>query len=485
MTNRILVVDDEPAICWSLSEFFRDLGASVETSPSAEEGLARAALQPTDAVLLDVRLPGRSGLECIERFRQSPGRPTVIIMTAFGTLDVAVRAVQGGAFDYLLKPFDLDQAGRAVERALASRRSDAAPPSTFGSARDSADPDALVGSSPVMQEVFRRIALAAASEVPVLISGPSGSGKEPTARALHRHSGRSKGPFVPVCLPALSPTVIESELFGHVRGAFTGAAEDRAGFFERAGGGTLFLDEIGDMPADLQAKLLRVLETREVQPVGDGRPRRINVRIIAATNRNLPERIRAGHFREDLYYRLSVFPIALPTLAERIDDIPELARHFLRLTGRADGETAFTAETVAALRARSWPGNVRELRNAIEHAAVLARGGPIQPEHLPGETPATTFGESGGSIESDLTRAIDRWLRSRFSEARVSGESNGEFASEIDPGEGLHAEFLGAAEPTLLKRVLDHCDGNRTRAAERLGLNRATLRDKLRRFGLE
>jgi two-component system nitrogen regulation response regulator GlnG len=275
---------------------------------------------------------------------------------------------------------------------------------------------------------------------------------------------------VPVCLPALSPSLVEAELFGHVRGAFTGASNDRKGIFELAQGGTVLLDEIGDAPPSLQVKLLRAIENREVAPVGDARARPIDIRVLAATNRPLPELVASGAFREDLYFRLAAFPIRVPSLRERPEDIPALADHFLgRCRGRSEGPSTLSSNLVQALQARNWPGNIRELRNAIEHAAILARSGPIRPEHLPADGPSPSIAGRDG-----LPRAVAAWVEA---EASMTGASS--------PGGELYARFLGAVEPALLRATLERCGGNRAAAAQVLGIDRATLRQKLRRHGIE
>ncbi|MBY0396456.1 MAG: sigma-54 dependent transcriptional regulator, partial [Thermoleophilia bacterium] len=352
---------------------------------------------------------------------------------------------------------------RALEEAPGAGR-EAPPVATAGT-------EALIGSSPAMQALFKSIALVAPADVPVLVTGESGTGKELVARAIHRHSARRAGPFLPICVAALSPGLIERELFGHVKGSYTGAVQDGKGLLELAGGGTVLLDEIGDVPPGLQVKLLRALEHREVTPVGDARPRPTDVRIIAATNRPLADLMAAGQFREDLYYRLSVFPIHLPPLRERREDIPALAEHFLRqarLPGVAD--TRLDEPVLEALRARDWAGNVRELRNAIEHAAIVARGRPIRPEHLPppsGRPAAPADANPAG----DLGRQLADWAR-REAERGASGEP------------ALYERFLELTEPHVLAAVLAACRNNRARAAEVLGIHRATLRQKLNRHGI-
>ncbi|HEY8505591.1 MAG TPA: sigma-54 dependent transcriptional regulator, partial [Gemmataceae bacterium] len=447
-------------------ELLTDEGHAVETAPSAEEALRLAGGFRPDAVILDVRLPGADGLTSIRRLREQVGDVPVIVITAFGNLETAVRAVREGAFDYLTKPFDLAAAAAVVRRAL-RRRVEPAPATPPDLAPG---PDTLVGSSPQMQEVFKRIALAAPSDVPVLITGESGTGKELVARALHRHGRRADGPFVPICLAALSPHVVESELFGHLKGAFTGAEVDRKGMLELADGGTVFLDEIGDVPPPIQVKLLRAVELGEVTPVGGARPRRTDFRVVAATNRPLPELIATGAFREDLYYRLAVFPIELPPLRERRGDIPELAEHFLRQLAPRISPRTLSPAARRELASRPWYGNVRELRNAVEHAAIVARGGDIGPEALP--PPLAGAPGGGASPEDQLRKDVTSWARERL-------------ARGIPPGgeAAVYEELLRVVEPALLAAVLAGCNNNRAAAARLLGMHRATLRQKLRQYG--
>ena len=465
--GRILIVDDEASICFAFREFLGDEGHRVAVAASAEEGLRQAEADPPDAVVLDVRLPGLDGLSALGEFRRRVGPAPIVVITAFGSLDTAVRAMEGGAFDYLVKPFDLDRAAAVLGRALAARVAEASP----GPAE--ADPDeALVGRSPAMQELFKKIALVAPTDVPVLITGESGTGKELVARALHRHGPRRGGPFLPVCLAALSPGLVERELFGHLKGSFTGADHDRKGLLELASGGTVLLDEVGDVPPALQVKLLRALEHREVTPVGDARPRPTDIRVVAATNRPLGGLMASGEFREDLFFRLSVFPIHLPPLRERREDIPALAEHFLRRARAADSaELRLGEEALDALRARDWPGNVRELRNAVEHAAIVARGRTIGPEHLPPASPGP--GASPGGREDEIGRRLSDW-------------AGGEVARlQDDPADpGLYERFLELTEPHVLRAVLGACQDNRARAARVLGIHRETLRQKINKHKL-
>ncbi|MCA9102126.1 MAG: sigma-54-dependent Fis family transcriptional regulator, partial [Planctomycetales bacterium] len=353
---RLLVVDDEQSICWALVKLGESLGYVVETAASAEAGLRRAELAPPDLLILDVRLPGIDGLTALDEFRHHIGAAPVIVITAFGALDTAVKAVRGGAFEYIIKPFDLAEVRAAIERALNSDlAAEVTPP---------APPHGeMVGSTPVMQSLFKRIALAASSRANVLLRGESGAGKELAARAIHSYSPHADARFVAVNVAALSPSLAESELFGHVAGAFTGASRSREGLLVQADGGTLFLDEVADIPLALQVKLLRAIEQGEVLPVGADRPVPTRFRVIAATHQDLKACVAARTFRHDLFFRLCAFEVEIPPLRERADDVPLLAAHFAAQLG--GGALALSAGTHAELKRRMWYGNVRELRNAI------------------------------------------------------------------------------------------------------------------------
>jgi DNA-binding NtrC family response regulator len=479
--SRLLIIDDEPAIGWSLRELFVEEGHAVELSASVEEGLETCSRFMPDAMLLDVRLPGRDGLSALSDFKRIvPGAP-VVVMTAFGDLNTAVRAVTAGAFDYLVKPFTLESVSQVMGRALAEQalalagqsrglatQGRAAVPSQAEGGRQDLQ---LLGSSAAMQEVFKQISLVAPTELPVLITGETGTGKDVVARAIHAHSPRRAGPLVATSLAALAPSVIESELFGHVRAAFTGASVDRAGLFELATGGTLFLDEIGEVPLDVQVKLLRTLETREVVRMGSATPRPVNVRVIAATHRDLAQAIETGAFREDLYHRLHVFPIHVPPLSARGDDVEILARHFLDRFTAHRRRASLAPEFLAAIRGRPWPGNVRELKHAIEYAAVVARGGMLQPEHLPAQPAAAAarqLARGPGMDDQRLVAAVRAWVDAALTH---DGEAGGP----------LHSTLIDLVETTLVERVVDAAGGNRTAAAKLLGLDRATLRSKLSR----
>jgi len=458
MASRIFVVDDEPGICRALERFFAGRGDACRSFARAEEALAAAPEGRPDLVILDVRLPGMSGIEALPRFRALVPAPAVVVVTAHGTLDVAVDAIRLGALDYLPKPMDLAQVGAVADRALAVRAAALAPEA-------GADPAALlVGRSGAMQEVFKKIGAVALSEVPVLVTGESGTGKEMVARAIHRASRRAAGPFEPVDCASLPETLFESELFGHERGAFTGAVARRIGRLERSEGGTLFLDEVAEIPPASQAKLLRFLETRTFERLGGSGPAAVDARVVAATHRDLAARIREGLFREDLFYRLDVVTIRVPPLRERPEDIPLLVAHFLAQE-RGGPNGGISREALDRLMAHPWPGNVRELRNAVEHARVLARGSPI----LPGNLPPTVAGASAPAGEDDaLIRAVVRRL------VAEGGET----------AEDLHGKLSARFEKPLFEEVLARTRGNQVQAARILGIHRTTLRERMERYGI-
>jgi two-component system nitrogen regulation response regulator GlnG len=462
--SSILVVDDEPSICWGLERLGEGLGHEVVAASSAEQGLELAAARPFDLLVLDVRLPGVDGLTAMSAFRERLGAAPIIVITAFGDLATAVRAVKQGAFEYVLKPFDLADIRAAVQRALR-----AAP--TAAGDEPGADLDGMLGQTPVMQEVFKRIALAAASDAAVLLWGESGVGKELAARAIHRHSARRAGPFVAVNVAALSPALAEGELFGHVAGAFTGAHQARKGLLQYADGGTLFLDEVADIPLAIQVKLLRAIDQGEVLPVGADAPVTTQFRIVSATHQDLEQKVKAGQFRHDLYYRLCTFQITLPPLRERKADIATLARHFARRGGAA--AVGLADETLAELERRPWHGNVRELRNAIEHALVLARSGTVLPAHLPPPMPAW-HGESGVAAAGPAAALHD-----------AIGELANELLHDPSLAGGVYESFLERVEPPLLAAAMNQSGQQCAPAARTLGLHRTTLKRKLDQYRIQ
>lgn len=464
--SHVLVVDDEPAICWGFRELLRGEGHDVTIASSAEEAVQAAGKCQPDTVILDVRLPGQDGLSAMSRLREITGDAPVIVITAFGNLETAVRAVEEGAFDYLTKPFELDDAAALIRRALQSRTQSRSAP--LLELPESDEP--LIGSSPPMQTVFRQIALVAGSDAPVLITGESGTGKELVARAIHRHSDRKGGPFVPVSLAAHSPTSIEGELFGFVRGAAPGSDSARKGLLESGSGGTVLLDGISDVPIPVQMKLLRAIEQQEILPVGGSRPKKVDFRVIASTGRELRPLMDSGEFRDDLFFRLSVVQIELPPLRERAADIPLLAQFFLAQAGGNASSKQFSPNSLCELGRRSWPGNVRELRNAIEHAAIMARGDSIEVSDLP---PATTLEGTNGDALDLLQREVSRWITEQLQPLDAT-----------DSEAALYEDFILAVEPPLLRAALERCGNNRAAAARLLGLHRATLRQKLKNHGI-
>ncbi len=467
--SHVLVVDDEPAICWGFRELLRGEGHEVTIASSAEEALKVAPKCLPDTIVLDVRLPGMDGLSALKQLKAKSNDAPVVVMTAFGNLETAVRAVEEGAFDYLTKPFELSDANDVVRRALEHRHATRTA-SPEGDSDDAALAETIVGSSPAMQAVFKQIAFVAQSDAPVLITGESGTGKELVARAIHRHSPRSSEPFMPVSLAAMNEASVESELFGHVKGAFLGATAERKGILEIAGSGTILLDEIGDVPTAVQLKLLRTIEHQEIVPVGSAEPRQCGFRVVAATNRDLGRLIEEGLFREDLYFRLGVVKIELPPLRERPEDIPDLARHFLSLMAGKSTDGTLSSSALLELSGRPWPGNVRELRNAVEHAAIMSRGATIKASHLPPADSTTTRSASSSDV---LQREIVRWASEQLQP--LDG---------ADSEAALYEDVLQLVEPPLLNAVLAHCRNNRAAAARLLGLHRATLRQKLKNHGI-
>lgn len=469
----VLIVDDEPAICWALEQALIDHGHRVLTAPTGEDALEMADRTRPDVVLMDVRLPGNDGLTVMKQMQQKFAATPVIVMTAFGNLETAVDAVSHGAFEYLTKPFDLDDAVEIIRRALAPLHRAASDAASAAATADSAKSGFLLGVSKPMQTIFRQIALVADRDIPVLITGESGTGKELIATAIHRYGKRSPGPFVPICVPAMSENLIESELFGHARGAFTGAEAERSGLLALSHGGTAFFDEIGDMTLATQVKLLRVLETKSVFPVGSNTSVTADFRLVAATNRDVEAMVADGDLREDLYYRLNVFRIEVPPLRDRPDDIPVLARHFLNQADVAD-RFAVSDAAMEKLLSQPWHGNVRELKNVIERATIIARSGTIEPNDLIEPLTPRAAATARSKERSDLLAATQQWIARQF-----------EPTSEGDLPQRLYERFLEQVEPIVLREVLRTTAGNRMEAARLLGMHRQTLREKLRKCDMD
>ncbi|MHA6722999.1 nitrogen regulation protein NR(I) [Sphingomonas sp. RS2018] len=467
--GRILVVDDDAAIRTVVSQALRRKGHEVTTAGSLAELHRALAGGIPDVLITDVLLPDGNGLEAIPAVLTAHPRLPVIVLSAQNTLSTAVRATEAGAFDYLPKPFDLDLLAQAVAGALErSRRA----PSVVEA--DSDDVLPLIGRSPAMQDVYRVIARVVATDLTILVSGESGTGKELVAQAIHDLGARAKAPFIALNMAAIPRELIEAELFGHERGAFTGAAARVAGKFELAAGGTLFLDEIGDMPMDAQTRLLRVLQQGEFTTVGGARPIRADVRIVAATNKDLAALVAAGAFREDLFYRLNVVPIALPPLRDRRQDVPLLARHFLdRAVAEGLPRKQIEPDGLARMQAYDWPGNVRELENLMRRLAALSRderigAGEIAAMLGAGELSAVPVGDDGlGAAVLTRIAAIGRQEPGR-----------------LDDGT-LYDRIIAEVERPLIEAMLARHGGNQLRAARAMGINRNTLRKRLDDLGID
>ena len=462
----VLIADDDRAIRTVLSQALQRAGYNVRATSSASTLWRWVEDGEGDLVVTDVVMPDENGLDLLPRMKRVRPELRVVVMSAQSTFTTAVKAAQRGAFEYLPKPFDLKELLNVVERALAAPAKAAAEEDAEGERLP------LVGRSPAMQEIYRTVARLTTADLTVMVTGESGTGKELVARALHDYGKRRTGPFVAINMAAIPRELIESELFGHERGAFTGALTRGIGRFEQAAGGTLFLDEIGDMPPEAQTRLLRVLQEGEFTTVGGRSPIKANVRIVAATHRDLRASIRAGLFREDLFYRLNVVPIRLPPLRERTEDIPLLARHFLeraRLAGLP--AKSLTAEAMERLKRHAWPGNARELENLMRRLAALYPQESIGEEAVAAElSEAEAPAESGAPRGSEtLEQAVERHLKA-FMAAHKDGM----------PIRDLHDRVIAEVERPLLRLALSATRGNQIKAAAMLGLNRNTLRKKLK-----
>ncbi len=462
-SENVWIVDDDRSIRWVLEKALQQEGMTTQSFDSADGVLSRLSRQQPDVIISDIRMPGTSGLDLLAQIRERCPRLPVIIMTAHSDLDSAVASYQGGAFEYLPKPFDVDEAVSLIKRANLHAREQQ---NLEVPAAESRTPE-IIGEAPAMQEVFRAIGRLSHSNITVLINGESGTGKELVAHALHRHSPRAAAPFIALNMAAIPKDLMESELFGHEKGAFTGAAAQRRGRFEQADGGTLFLDEIGDMPADTQTRLLRVLADGEFYRVGGHTPVKVDVRIIAATHQNLENLVQAGKFREDLFHRLNVIRIHIPRLSDRREDIPALARHFLN---RAAQELAvepktLKPETEEYLRNLPWPGNVRQLENTCRWITVMASGREVLVDDLP---PELLSQAQDNTPVSNWEQALRLWA----DQALARGQSN------------LLDTAVPAFERVMIESVLKHTAGRRRDAAILLGWGRNTLTRKIKELGM-
>ncbi|MDX8401837.1 MAG: nitrogen regulation protein NR(I) [Mariprofundaceae bacterium] len=465
---RALVVDDDEGIRWILERVLREEGVTVRQAESVEAMRDALAEETPDLVFLDVYLPDGNGMRLLEE--NAVGAP-VVLLTAETTFDHAAQAYRLGALEYLPKPFDLDEVRQLVARIrpeTATAQVQRNAPEQTGAPK----PQKIIGRSAAMQTLFRTLGRVAASDLTVLITGESGTGKELVARALHERSRRAGKPFVAINTAAIPAELLESELFGHEKGAFTGADRARPGRFEQADGGTLFLDEIGDMPASLQAKLLRVLEEGRVQRVGGSEARSVDVRLLAATHQDLPGKIMCGEFREDLYYRLNVIPVHIPPLRERRDDIRELAEHLLDQAAAELGMSApiLLDDAADLLVNYDWPGNVRELKNVMRRLAVLTPGASIT---LSDVALALGHADNRPRGEETLSEAVSRCLRQYLAQLGYAKPTR------------LHQYLLEQVEPPLLVLAMERCQGNQVRVAEMLGLNRNTVRKLLRKYDID
>ncbi len=462
----ILLIEDDISLAANLSEVLKDDGFKVTVCHRGDAGLRLASQADYDAVLTDLRLPGLGGLELVRQLHATQPRLPVLLMTAHGTIETAIEATKLGAYDYLQKPFEMPELLRVLQRAANASRLMREPVALADAPVESRT--ALVGTSRAMQDVCKEIGRVAAKPVTVLIRGETGTGKELIARAIYQHSPRAQAPFIAINCAAIPENLLESELFGHERGAFTGADHRRIGRFEQANKGTLFLDEIGDLPPNTQVKLLRVLQQQTFQRVGGAEAISVDVRVLAATHRNLEAMIREGKFREDLFHRLNVVSLQLPPLRERREDIPVLVQHFLRkYAADFDVESpAISADALAGLQADAWPGNVRELENLTRRLLLGARGLAINAE------------------------AVRQTLAARNEETAATGNSfttcAGDLLTRAQKGElsDAHARMLAAAEREIITQAITLAEGNQAKAARWLGLSRFTLREKLKQLGL-
>ena len=455
----VWIVDDDRSIRWVIEKALSREGIAFNSFSNAREALDALDAGAPEVLVSDIRMPGQSGLELLNTVKQRHPAVPVIVMTAYSDLDSAVAAFQGGAYEYLPKPFDVDQAVELIRRALDESRRET-------EATEVVPETEILGQAPAMQEVFRAIGRLSQSSATVLITGESGTGKELVARALHRHSARSAKPFVAINTAAMPKDLLESELFGHERGSFTGAQQQRRGRFEQAEGGTLFLDEIGDMPQELQTRLLRVLSDGTFYRVGGHQQMKVNVRVIAATHQNLEQRVKEGSFREDLYHRLNVIRLRLPNLRERAEDIPLLARHFLAQSAKQLGVESkrFADETLTYLARLAFPGNVRQLENLCHWLTVMAPGQVIESGDLPAE-----FREQAAAAPSDWLAALELEAERRL----ARGET------------GILDHLTRQFERTLISRALQRTGGRRIEAAGLLGMGRNTITRKIQELGIE
>ena len=480
--EKILIIDDDEGVCYSLARLLSSDERRVTAVQTPDAGMEALRGEDPDLVMLDIKIPGTDGLELLREIRQQRPRQLVLMMTAHGTTETAIEAMKRGAYDYLMKPFDNQRLIGVIDRALGTARLNRRVASQLEDGKTAAaqpehPSDRIIGHSPAMQEVYKRIGQVAPRDVPVLIRGESGTGKELVARALWQHSRRAEQAFLAVNCAAIPETLLEGELFGHERGSFTGADSRKLGKFEQADGGTLFLDEVGDMTLATQAKILRVLQNNSFERVGGTETIKVDVRILAATHQNLEKLIREGKFREDLYYRLRVMEIVLPPLRERREDIPEICQYLLTRHREACSSEAasFSPKALEALQSAHWPGNIRQLENVIRRAIVVCTGSIVNVDHLdlgPAESEqynappalpafAATPAAPPRALNEDMDALVERLL--------ASGKP----------------DLIDEMERLLIGRALEKLNGNQLQTAKLLGITRNTLRSRIERFGLK
>jgi two-component system nitrogen regulation response regulator GlnG len=463
----LLVVDDEPAIQHAFQRAFGGGEVTLRSATTAADALALVGRDRPDVVVLDVHLPDASGMDTFHRIRAIDARIPVILVTGHGTTDLAIEAIKEGAFEYMLKPLELSELRNLIDRAVRSSRLMRVPASMPEVEPTPASGDLMIGRCPAMQEVYKAIGRVARQDVTVLITGESGTGKELVARAIYQHGHRADKPFLAVNCAAIPETLLESELFGHEKGAFTGADRKRIGKFEQCNGGTIFLDEVGDMTPLTQAKFLRLIQEQRFERVGGDDTVQTDVRVIAATNADLEKMTEDGRFRRDLYFRLNVFTIRLPPLRDRGGDIDLLIEHFLKRSGQELGKPVreVTPDAMAALRSYPWPGNIRELQSALKQALLKMRGSVLAADYLPA---AVAGRAANGAADPAVLFDWDEFVSDRI----AAGTEN------------LYAEGLERMEREILVRVLRHTDGNQLQAAKLLGITRGSLRNKIRTLGI-
>jgi nitrogen regulation protein NR(I) len=470
MADKILVVDDERSIRYSLKRIFEERGFKVLEAKNGKEAIRIVQKEHIDLILMDIKMSGITGLEALKKIRSINHKLLVIIMTAYGTTQTAIEAMKFGAFDYILKPFDIPQMWRLIEKGLCVNKlmQEAV---TYEPEKRQVDAERIIGNSPKMQEVYKLIGQVAEKDITVLLRGESGTGKELVARAIYHHSKRSDRTFLPVNCAAIPETLLESELFGYEKGAFTDAQTSRIGKFEQCSGGTIFLDEIGDMSLATQAKILRFLQDKEITRLGSNQPIKVNVRLIVATNKDLEKAIKEGRFREDLYYRLNVVTINLPPLRQRKEDIPQLARYFLKKFNKElDKDMVdINPEAMEKLTSYHWPGNVRQLENVIKRACILCKGAYILPSELSLDLKEVAkIRREEKRDEEGLGKLLDN-LYNKISTIPQEDRDN----------------IMSFIEGALIARALKETNGNQLQAAKILGMNRNTLRNKTEKYGIK